>query len=287
MSLTEKVVLKNGTGLPCVGFGTWQTPDGETAVQAVKTAIESGYRHIDGAAVYGNEKSVGEGIRAGMESTGIKREDLFVTSKVWTSARGYENTLKACEKSLEDFGLEYFDLYLIHWPANEVNCGADWDAMNLDSWKAMTELYKAGKVKAIGVSNFLPHHLKSLMETEVPPMVDQIEIHPGWMQKEAVKFCQENGIVVEAWSPIGSGAMFTNPTILAMAEKYNKTVAHICIRWCLQHGLVPLPKSVTPSRIADNTNVFDFQISAEDMAVIDAMEVCGYSGNNPDTFNEF
>lgn len=285
--LTDTYKLQNGTELPCVGFGTWQTPDGETAVQAVKTAIESGYRHIDGAAVYGNEVSVGEGIRAGMEAAGVKREELFVTSKVWTTDRGYEKTLKACEKSLADFGLDYFDLYLIHWPANGVSCEGDWDAMNLESWRAMIDLYKAGKVKAIGVSNFLPHHLKSLMETEVPPMVDQIEFHPGWMQKETVAYCKENGIQLEAWSPIGSGAMFSNPTVLAMAEKYNKTVAHICIRWCLQHGFAPLPKSVTPSRIADNTNVFDFEISAEDMAVIDAMDVCGYSGNNPDTFNVF
>ena len=284
--LTDAFVLHNGVKLPCVGFGTWQTPDGETAVRAVKAAIEAGYRHIDGAAVYGNEKSVGEGIRSGMESAGVRREELFVTSKVWTTHRGYEKTLEAFEKSLHDFGLDYFDLYLIHWPANAGNC-ENWDEMNLESWRALTELYRAGKVRAIGVSNFLPHHLKSLMETGVKPMVDQIEFHPGYMQAETVAYCKENGIQVEAWSPMGSGAMFQNETVKQIAEKYGKTVAHVCVRWCLQHGVAPLPKSVTPSRIKDNTNVFDFVLSAEDMAVIDAMPLTGYLGNNPDTFNVF
>lgn len=285
--MTDVFELKNGVGIPCVGFGTWQTPDGETAVQAVKTAIECGYRHIDGAAVYGNESSVGKGIKEGLASAGLKREDLFVTSKVWTTHRGYEKTLEACEKSLADFGLDYFDLYLIHWPANEVNCGEDWDEVNKESWRAMIELYKAGKVKAIGVSNFRPHHLKSLMETEISPMVDQIEFHPGYMQKDIVDYCNANGIQIEAWSPMGSGVMFSNPTVVELAKKYNKSVAHICVRWCLQHGALPMPKSVTPSRIADNVNVFDFVISEEDMAVIDAMEMCGFSGNDPDTFNVF
>lgn len=284
--LTDSYEMENGVKIPCVGYGTWQTPDGETAIQSVKTAIECGYRHIDGAAVYGNEQSVGEGIQAGLKAVGLKREDLFVTSKVWTVDRGYEKTLAACEKSLKDFGLEYFDLYLIHWPANAENC-ENWDEMNLDSWRAMIDLYKAGKVRAIGVSNFLPHHLESLMKTEIPPMVDQIEFHPGFIREETIRYCKEHGILVEAWSPMGSGAVLQNETLKEIAAKYGKTVAHVCIRWCLQHGAIPLPKSVTPSRIADNTNVFDFVLADEDMAVIDAMEECGYSGNNPDTFNVF
>lgn len=283
----ESYGLRNGVQIPCIGYGTWQTPDGETAVKSVRYAIENGYRHIDGASVYGNEASVGQGIKEGLKATGIKREELFITSKVWNTDRGYEKTIKACEKSLKDFGLEYFDLYLIHWPANEVNCGKDWDAMNLDTWRAMIDLYKAGKVRAVGVSNFLPHHLESLMKTEIPPMVDQIECHPGLIRKETIDYCKENGIVVEAWSPMGSGAIFHNETIKEISEKYKKSIANICIRWCMQHKVIPLPKSVTPSRITDNLNVFDFKLEQEDMDKIDEMEQAGYSGNDPDTFNVF
>lgn len=283
----ESYGLRNGVQIPCIGYGTWQTPDGETAVKSVRYAIENGYRHIDGASVYGNEASVGQGIKEGLKAAGIKREELFITSKVWNTDRGYEKTIKACEKSLKDFGLEYFDLYLIHWPANEVNCGKDWDAMNLDTWRAMIDLYKAGKVRAVGVSNFLPHHLESLMKTEIPPMVDQIECHPGLIRKETIDYCKENGIVVEAWSPMGSGAIFHNETIKEISEKYKKSIAHICIRWCMQHKVIPLPKSVTPSRITDNLNVFDFKLEQEDMDKIDEMEQAGYSGNDPDTFNVF
>ena len=269
--------LNNGYKIPCIGYGTWQTPDGETAVQCVKKAIEDGYRHIDTAAVYGNEISVGKGIK----ESGIKREDLFVTSKVWNDDRGYESTKKAFYKTLEDLGLEYLDLYLIHWPAAKHQF-ENWDQLNLDTWRAMTELYKEGKIKAIGVSNFKPHHLKSLMETEVKPMVNQIEFHPGQMQEETVKFCRENNIVVEAWSPLGTGKMLTNETLKGVADKYQKSVAQICIKWCLQNNTLPLPKSVTPSRIKENSEVFDFTISDEDMKTINEMAYCGGSGLDPD-----
>lgn len=286
-SVNDCYELRNGVKIPCIGYGTWQTPDGETAVKSVRYAIESGYRHIDGAAVYGNEASVGQGIKEGLKAAGIKREELFVTSKVWNTDRGYDKTIKACEKSLKDFGLDYFDLYLIHWPANEVNCGKEWDEMNLDTWRAMTDLYQAGKVRAVGVSNFLPHHLESLMKMEVPPMVDQIECHPGLFRRETIEYCKKNGIAVEAWSPMGSGAIFQNQTVKEIAEKYKKSIAHICIRWCMQHDVIPLPKSVTPSSIKDNMNVFDFQLEQEDMDKIDRMEQAGYSGNDPDTFHVF
>ena len=199
--------------------------------------------------------------------------------------RGYENVLAACEKSLQDFGLDYFDLYLIHWPANAVTNPENWDEVNLETWRALTSLYKAGKVKAIGVSNFKVHQLKSLMETEIKPMVDQIENHPGFWQPEIIEYCQKNGILVEAWSPMGSGAVLGNEQMKALADKYGKSVAHMCIRWNLQKNVLPLPKSVTPSRIIDNTKVFDFEISDADMKAIDAIENVGYSGNNPDTFD--
>ena len=275
--LTDAFVLSNGLSIPCVGFGTWQTPDGEIAANSVKCAIQSGYRHIDAAAIYGNEVSVGQGIA----ESGIPREELFVTSKVWNTERGYEKTMAAFEKTLKDLQLDYLDLYLIHWPASH-NQFDNWDELNLGTWKAMTELYKAGRVKAIGVSNFLPHHLESLLKTEVKPMVNQIEFHPGLMQAELVEFCRSHGMLIEAYSPLGTGRMLTNETLQAIAAKYNKSVAHVCIRWVLQNGVLPLPKSITPSRIQDNTNVFDFVLSDEDMATINAMPYCGGSGNHPD-----
>lgn len=276
-SLTSAFELSNGYKIPCVGFGTWQTPDGETAVQAVKAAIEAGYRHIDTAAAYGNESSVGLGIKA----SGVAREELFVTSKLWNTERGYEKTMAAFEKTLKDLQLDYLDLYLIHWPASHHQF-ENWEELNLGTWKAMTELYKAGKIKAIGVSNFLPHHMKALLETEVKPMVNQIRFHPGLMQKELVKYCKDLGMLVQAYSPLGTGSMLKDETLMAIAAKYNKSVAQLCIRWVLQHGVNPLPKSVTPSRIEDNTKIFDFVIDEEDMKIIDAMKYCGEPVNHPD-----
>ena len=258
--------LNNNTAIPCLGFGTWKTPDGDVAVEAVKHAIDSGYRHIDGAAIYGNEIGVGRGIA----ESGIDREALFVTSKLWNSERGYATTLRAFEKTRSDLQLDYLDLYLIHWPASPTRFH-DWEEINLETWQALIELYKKGRIKAIGVSNFLPHHLEALLQTEIKPMVNQIEFHPGYMQEEAVQFCKEQDIVVEAWAPLGAGKLLENELLARIAAGYRKSVAQLCIRWCLQHGTVPLPKSVTPSRIEENADVFDFEISDADMTAIDAL----------------
>lgn len=279
-SLNDTFHLNNGYEIPCVGFGTWQTPDGEIAVMAVSEAIKTGYRHIDTASCYENEVGVGQGIKR----SGIEREKLFVTSKVWNTERGYEKTIAAFEKTLADLGLDYLDLYLIHWPASSSQYD-NWEEINLETWRAMTELYRAGRIKSIGVSNFMPHHLEALMKTEVPPMVNQIEYHPGLTQAETVDYCKKHGILVEAWSPLGTGRMLNNEMLKSIAGKYGKSVAQLCIRWCLQNGVLPLPKSVTPARIVENADVFDFDITAEDMSAINAMPYFGGSGLDPDQVN--
>lgn len=276
--LSDTYRLVNGVQIPCVGFGTWQTPSGEVAVESVKTAIKAGYVHIDTAACYGNEASVGEAIKA----SGVEREKLFVTSKVWNTDRGYEKTLEAFEATMEKLQLDYLDLYLIHWPAIEKQF-ENWREINNETWRALEKLYTDGRIKAIGVSNFLPHHLEALMaDAKIKPMVNQIEYHPGFTQEASVAFCKEHGILVEAWSPLGTGNVLNNETLIKIASKYNKSVAQLCIRWVLQNGLLPLPKSVTESRIIENTHVFDFEIDEEDMKTIDALPFCGGSGINPD-----
>lgn len=275
-SIKDTFKLFNGTQIPCIGFGTWQIPDGKTAIDAVKYALEAGYRHIDTAAVYQNEKSVGKAIAG----SGIDREEIFVTSKLWNTDRGYETTLKAFEKSLKNLGLDYLDLYLIHWPCN-TSGGAN---LNSETWRAFEKLYGDGLVRAIGVSNFLVHHLEALLATaHIVPMINQIEFHPGQMQSDILGFCRARGILIEAWSPLGTGRMLDNPELKEIAAKYGKSVAQICIRWCLQNGTLPLPKSVTPSRIRENCKVFDFAIDQTDMDAINAMPYIGGSGLNPDT----
>lgn len=276
MDVKKIFTLSNGVEMPGIGFGTWKAKDGETAYDSIIEALKAGYRHIDTAAMYRNEASVGKAVK----ECGLKREDIFVTSKVWNKNRGYEKTLAAFEKTLATMELDYLDLYLIHWPAIPLQF-EDWDEINLGTWKAMIELYKAGKIKAIGVANFYPKHLESLMKTEVPPMVNQIEYHPGYTQDDVVKYCQENGIVVQGWSPLGNGAVLGSEFLAEIAAKYNKSVAQICIRYAVQNGIVPLPKSVTPSRIAANLDVYDFEISEEDMKAIAAMPETGFSGWNP------
>lgn len=269
-------VLSNAYKIPCIGYGTYKV-NGEEAVSVIKAAIDAGYRHIDTATFYGNEVEVGKAIH----ECGVAREELFITSKVWKTERGYESTKKSFLKTLEDMQLEYLDLYLIHWPASFCQY-ENWEEINLETWRAMTELYKEGKIKAIGVSNFHVHHLEALMRTEVKPMVNQLEYHPGEMQEETVEYCKEHGILVEAWSPLGRGRIFENELLLQLAEKYGKTLPQICLRWELQNGIIPLPKTMSEKRMKENLDIFDFEISKEDMKVLNTMEKCGASGLHPD-----
>lgn len=276
-SITDTYTLSNGVKIPAVGYGTWQTPNDVTAMH-VKTALDIGYRHIDTAWGYDNESGVGEGIRA----SGVRREDIFLTTKHWVTFRGYQNTINAVEDSLKRLGLDYIDLYLVHWPCVEAS-RSDWQEINADTWRGFERMYKDGKLRAIGVSNYEKKHLEALEKTaEVMPMVNQLEFHPGFLQLDNVRYNQEKGILVEAWSPLGSGAVLRDETLTRLAAKYGKSVAQLCIRFALEYDVLPLPKSTNAERIAQNADVFDFEISAEDKCVIEAMPLLGYSGFVPE-----
>lgn len=263
----KNVLLANGLEMPTIGYGTWQVENGPAGADAVAEAIKAGYRHIDGAARYENEVSVGDGIR----KSGIARDELFVTSKVWFSHRSYDKVLEACDTTLKDLGLDYVDLYLIHWPAVARNY-KNWEEVNAETWRAMEAIYRAGKAKAIGVSNFLPNHLEPLLKTaEIVPMVNQIEFRPGYPQTECAEWCLSRGIVPEAWRPLGAGAALNGELMSELSEKYGKTLAQICLRWVLQHGLAPLVKSANPVRMRENLQIYDFELSAEDMVKIDEL----------------
>lgn len=275
---TDCVTLPNGVKMPCIGYGTWQTPSGETTLSCVKTALEIGYRHIDTAWVYGNEKDVG----AGIKKSGIKREDVFLTTKHWVTERGYDKTIKAVETSLDNLGVDYLDLYLIHWPCVQ-KVSPDWKDINASTWRAFEKMYKDGKIRAIGVSNFQKKHLEALSEyAEIKPMVNQIEFHPGYCQIDNARYCQEIGMTVQAWSPLGSGAVLRDPTLIAMAQKYGKSVAQLCVKFALQNGVVPLPKSLNADRMKANLDVFDFSVTAEDMKTLLDLPLLGFSTYLPE-----
>ncbi len=277
-SLTDTYTLNNGVKVPCIGLGTWQTPDGAVAVNAVKEALASGYRHIDTAYGYQNEESVGRALK----ESGIPREQIFVTTKLTNEMHGYEATRAGFEISMSKLGLDYLDLYLIHWP-NPVMFRNNWEEMNAGSWKAFEELYDAGRIRAIGVSNFHGHHIDALMKTaKHAPMVNQIRLCPGDTQDAVVDYCRRREILLEAYSPLGTGDVFSVPEMRSLAEKYGKSVAQICIRWSLQMGFLPLPKSVTAERIRENADVFDFELAPEDVRLMADMKGCCGFSQDPD-----
>jgi len=277
-SIADTYTLRNGVKVPCLGFGTWQISE-KHMPGAIAAALEAGYRHFDGATAYGNEEAVGAALKAG----GVPRGSLFVASKVWSDDRGFEKTIAACKASLKRLDMEYLDLYLVHWPFSPKQDDA-WREKNRDTWRAMETLYRDGLVRAIGMSNFLPHHLQPLLEdADVLPMVDQIELHPGQRQTRTLEFCRANGILAEAWGPLGHQKLVLNDDLRAVGERYGKSAAQVCIRWCIQLGVVPLPKSRRPARIAQNADVFDFTLSDGDMKLIDELPYLGGSGLDPDT----
>lgn len=272
----EKFTLSNGVEIPAVGYGTYLTSEKDDGT--VAAALAAGYRHFDTASFYDTEQALGDALKA----AGVPREELFLTSKLWKDEMGYENALAAFERSLQKLGTDYLDLYLIHWPRTD-DLTAEWRQLDRDTWRALEELYRAGRVRAIGVSNFLPHHLRNLMETaEIAPMVNQIEFHPGYPQTWNVEFCKAHGILPEAWSPLGRTRVLQDERLAGIAAKYGKTVAQLCVRFALQCGVVPLPKSSSPARMKANLDVFDFVISDEDMDRILTLPQFGWSGLHPD-----
>jgi 2,5-diketo-D-gluconate reductase A len=271
------VLLNDGNSIPAVGLGVWQTPAEETR-QAVEAALATGYRHVDTAAAYRNESEVGRGLSAAADS-GVAREDVFLVTKLWNSEHGYDKALKAFDDSAKRLGVDYVDLYLIHWPMPEVNAF-------VETFKALAALREEGRIRSIGVSNFAPEHLRTLVDgTGIVPAVNQVELHPRLPQQELREVHAQLGIATEAWSPLGQGALLSDPTVTAVAQAHSKTPAQVLIRWHLQLGNIVIPKSVNPDRIASNFDVFDFELSAQDIASIATLDDGTRLGPDPRTFN--
>lgn len=261
MTDTLTIALRDGHAIPQLGLGVWRTPE-DAAAAVVRTAIEAGYRHVDTAAIYGNEEGVGEGIRA----SGIARGDIYLTTKLWNDQQGYDSTLRAFDESLKRLGTDYVDLYLIHWPAPQ-------RGLYVETWKAFLRLKEEGRARSVGVSNFYPEHIEMIeAETGEAPVINQIELHPDFQQKTVRAFHAKLRIATESWSPLGQGKLLDNPTVAAIARKHGRTPAQTIIRWHIDNGLVVIPKSVTPARIVENFKVFDFRLDAEDLAVIDRLD---------------
>jgi methylglyoxal/glyoxal reductase len=272
-NLQDTTTLHNGVKMPWFGLGVFKVKEGSEVVESVKASLKNGYKSIDTAAVYKNEEGVGQALK----EAGVAREELFITTKVWNSDQGYDSTLQAFETSLEKLGLDYLDLYLIHWPVA---------GKYKETWRALEKLYKDGRVRAIGVSNFHVNHLKDLMaDAEIKPMVNQVEYHPHLAQTELLEFCKAEGIQMEAWSPLKQGELLSEPTIVEIAEKHGKSPAQIILRWDLQNGVVTIPKSIKEHRIIENADIFDFELSTEDMDRLNSLNKDERVGPDPDNFD--
>lgn len=275
--MKEMIKLSNGLVIPAIGFGTYN-PKGGDNVEILKQAIACGYRYFDTASLYGTERALGQAIR----ESGIDRSEFVVATKVWIDEMGYESTKEAFYRSLERSGLGYFDYYLIHWPRRCEN-DTDWKAVDLDTYHAMEDLVNERCISGIGLSNFLPHHLDSILcECEIRPVMNQLEMHPGYFQTAANSYCRKNDILVQAWSPLGRGALLENEYLVGKAQKYQKTVAQICLRFLIQKGVMPIVKASTKERMQQNMEVFDFTLTDEEMSIIQCMPQIGWSGEHPD-----
>lgn len=278
-SIDDKLALPNGIQMPCMGFGTWQVPADSTLEEAVVSALQLGYRFFDTAQIYGNAAAISRGIQA----SGVPREKIFISSKIWTSSRSYDGVMRAFSDILDDLKTNYLDQLLIHWPATQGE-PMIWQSQNAGTWRALEELYDKGAVKVIGVSNFLPHHLVPLLaRARIRPMVNQLEIHPGYPQFATVNFCFKQGIAVQAWSPLGRGGLTHHPILIELGEKYGVSPAQIAIRWSLQHGFVPIVKALDIGHMKSNINSFGFTLSDDDMKQLDMMQQVAFSGLHPDT----
>ncbi len=272
-SMTDHTVLNNGVKMPWLGFGVFKVPDGQVVEDAIGKALEAGYRSLDTATIYGNERGVGNA----MAASGVPRGEIFLTTKVWNDDQRAGRVMEAFEESLALLGTDYVDLYLIHWPVR---------GRYKETWTVLEEIYRSGRARAIGVSNFLVHHLEDLLaDAEVVPAVDQVEFHPRLLQPDLLKFCHEHGIQMEAWSPLMQGQIISEPRVQQLAAKYGRTPAQIVLRWDLQHGVVTIPKSVRTERIVENSQIFDFELAPEDVAALDALDENRRVGSHPDTFN--
>ena len=273
------ITLSNGTEIPALGFGTYKAADGKSA-KVIQMAIECGYRYFDTASFYKTEEYLAEAIR----KSGIDRKEFFIASKLWKTEMGYENTKEAFAQSLERLHTDYLDLYLIHWPLPAPDA-KDWKELDRETWRAMEELYLQKKIRAIGLSNFLPHHIENIRTMSglrVEPMLNQLEYHPGYSQEAAVQYCKENNIVVQAWSPMGRQRVLREPIVVDLAEKYHVTPAQICLKFSVQRGIIPIPKASSAERMKQNMNVFSFELEKEDLYRLETMPQAGWSGEHPD-----
>lgn len=278
-SINDTYTLSNGLKIPCMGFGTYN-PKGGDNCRIIQNAIEAGYRYFDTASLYGTERALGQAIK----ESGMDRTELFISSKVWIDEMGYTETKQAFDRTLNRLQMDYLDLYLIHWP-RRLEDDTDWKERDMETWRAMEELYAEGKIKGLGLSNFLPHHLDNILEHgKVIPVVDQLEVHPGYSQEAAVAQCKSKDILVQAWSPLGRSSLLTHPVLCRMAEKYGKSTAQLCLKFLVQKQIVPLVKASGVERMKENADIFDFEIKKEDMSVLECMPQAAWSGEHPDFY---
>lgn len=276
-SINDTCLLSNGLEIPCMGFGTFNPAGGDNS-KIIQTAIEAGYRYFDTASVYETERALGQAIK----ESGLNRTEFYIASKVWIDEMGYAGTKQALERTLNRLQVDYLDLYLIHWPRQAEN-DTNWKQRDLETWCAMEELHSQGKIKSLGLSNFLPHHMKNIVENcQVMPVANQLEVHPGYLQETAVAYSKRNKVLVQAWSPLGRSQLLQSPVLPKMAAKYGKSAAQLCLRFLVQKGIVPIVKASTAERMKENMDIFDFEISWEDMSVLEGMPQTAWSGEHPD-----